>query len=163
MSTNDADLEYGPTPEHSEYEHTDIEPSIAGKFALWLVIAVVISAAIVYGTFWLFEGQEKAANQAAQMFPLAAGQTRTPQGPALQVQPFKDIYMLREGEREKLTTYGWVDQGAGVVRIPVDEALRLMGERQGVGASADMPESMNRVIQDSSSGRTAARRTNQQQ
>ena len=33
---NEADLEYGPTPPDATYEHTDIEPSIAGKFAVWL-------------------------------------------------------------------------------------------------------------------------------
>ena len=71
--TNEADLEYGPTPE-TRPEHTDIEPSIAWKFAIWLWSRCCISAAIVYGTFWLFEGREESANRAAQVFPLAAGQ-----------------------------------------------------------------------------------------
>jgi hypothetical protein len=155
---NEADLEYGPTPENAQYEHTDIEPSIASRFALWLAVAVVISAAIVYGTFWLFEGQEKAAGQAAVQFPLAAGQVREPQGPRLQTQPFKDIYLLRQAEREKLTTYGWVDQGAGVVRIPIDDALRIVSERGLVPSSPQTPNGLNQVVQDSSAGRTTAPR-----
>ena len=110
---NEADLEYGPTPEGAEHEHTDIDPTIAGKFAIWLSIAMLISAAIVYGSFWFLEGNELEANRGAQVFPMAAGHTREPQGPRLQTQPFKDVYMLREAEREKLTTYGWVDQGGG--------------------------------------------------
>ena len=101
---NDADLEYGPTPADAEYEHTDIEPSIAGKFAVWLTVAMVISVAIVYGTFWFFEGREQTAGQASQQFPLAAGQVREPPGPQLQTQPFKDIYLLRQSENEKLTS-----------------------------------------------------------
>jgi hypothetical protein len=158
MATNEADREYGPTPEGAQYEHTDIEPTIASKFAIWLTVALVLSAGIVYGTFWLFEGQESAASQAAQTFPLAAGQVREPQGPRLQTQPFKDLYTLGESERETLTTYGWVDRGAGVVRIPIEDALRLMSERGGVAAALETPAGLNQVVQDSSSGRTSAPR-----
>ena len=155
---NEADLEYGPTPANSQYEHTDIEPTIAGKFAVWLFIAMVISGGIVYGTFWLFEGQEARAGQANQLFPLAAGQVKEPQGPRLQTQPFKDIYLLRQGEREKLTTYGWVDQPSGVVRIPVDDAMRMLSERGAIHSTTQTPAELNQVVQDSSSGRTSAPR-----
>ena len=155
---SDADLEYGPTPENAEHEHTDIEPTIASKFAVWLAVAMVLSAGIVYGTFWFFEAQESDASRAAQTFPLAAGQVRQPQGPRLQTQPFKDIYQLRQGERERLTTYGWVDQGAGVVRIPIEDALRIMSERGMVTSSPKAPAGLNEVVQDSSSGRTVAPR-----
>ena len=155
---NEADLEYGATPANAQYEHTDIEPTIATKFAVWLTVATVLSAGIVYGTFWLFEGQESEASRAAQTFPLAAGQVREPQGPRLQTQPFKDAYTLRETEREKLTTYGWVDQGAGIVRIPIEDALRMMSERGGVAAVSQAPAGFNQVVQDSSSGRTVAPR-----
>ena len=155
---NEADLEYGPTPEGAQYEHTDIEPTIASNFAIWLTVAVVLSAGIVYGTFWLFEGQEFDASHAAQTFPLAAGQVREPQTPRLQTQPFKDIYTLRESEREKLTTYGWVDQSAGIVRMPIEDALRVLSERGGVPATVQTPAGLNQVVQDSSSGRTAAPR-----
>ena len=31
--------------------------------------------------------------------------------------------MLRQGEAEKLTSYGWVDKEGGVVRIPIDDAM----------------------------------------
>ena len=155
---NDADLEYGPTPADSTYEHTDIEPSIAGKFAVWLGVAMIISAGIVYGTFWLFEGQEQATNQANQLFPLAAGQVREPQGPRLQTQPFKDVYLLRQGENDKLTTYGWVDQTNGVVRIPVDEAMKLLSERGAIHSTSQPPSGLNQVVEDSSSGRTTTGR-----
>jgi hypothetical protein len=155
---NEADLEYGPTPANAEHEHTDIEPTIAGKFAAWLAVAMLISAGIVYGTFWLFEGQEQKAQQGSQLFPLAAGQVMEPQGPRLQTQPFKDIYLLRQGEREKLTTYGWVDQASGVVRIPVDDAMRMLSERGAIHSTTQTPAELNQVVQDSSSGRTSAPR-----
>lgn len=154
---NEADREYGPTPEGAAHEHTDIEPSIAGKFALWLAVAMTISAGIVYGTFWVFEGREHDAARAAQIFPLAAGQAKEPQGPRLQTQPFKDGYLLRQREGNALTTYAWVDQSAGVVRIPIEDAIRLMAER-GIKAAPRTSAELNQVVQDSSSGRTMASR-----
>jgi hypothetical protein len=161
MATHEADLdklEYGPTPPGAQYEHTDIEPSIASQFAIWLTVSMLISAGIVYGTFWFFEGREEAQSRAEAMYPLAAGQTREPPTPRLQTQPFKDVYLLRQGEAEKLTTYGWIDKEQGLVRLPIERAMELtlqrgLPTRPGAGApSAGM------IVQDSSAGRTAAPR-----
>ena len=158
MATNDADLEYASTPLDAEYEHTDIEPGIAGRFALWLGIAMLISGAIVYGTFWLFEGREESVSAQAQQFPLAAGQAKEPPTPRLQPQPFRDVYQLKSEQLEKLHSYGWVDQASGVVHIPIDEAMRIVGERGGIPSSAQTPAGLNQVAQDSSAGRTTAPR-----
>jgi len=157
MSTNEHDLEYGPTPPGAQYEHTDIDTSVGYKFALWLVVAMLISVAIVYGTFWFFENQSQAADATAQQYPLAAGQERTPPVPNLQMQPFKDIYVLHEGEAQKLGSYGWVDKEGGVVRVPIDRAMELVLQR-GLPARADGGDGKNVVTQDSSSGRTIAPR-----
>jgi hypothetical protein len=160
MSTehvNEHDLEYGPTPPGAQYEHTDIDPGIGYKFALWLSVAMLISFAVVYGVFFFFERQEAAANAAAQKYPLAAGVTRQQPTPALQTQPFKDIYTLRQGEAEKLNGYGWVDKEGGVTRIPIDRAMELMIQR-GFPARAEGGAALNDVTQDSSSGRTVAPR-----
>jgi len=156
MSTNhvnDADLEYGPTPPGAQYEHTDIDTSVGYKFAVWLVVAMVISVGIVYGTFWFFENQTKQADAVAQKYPLAVGQEKNPPAPNLQTQPFKDVYMLRQGEAEKLTSYGWIDKEGGVARIPIDRAMEVMLQR-GFAARAEGGDGKNVVTQDSSSGRT---------
>ena len=155
---NEADLEYGPTPPDAEYEHTDIDPGIAGKFALWLGIAMVISGAIVYGTFWLFEGREQTFTREVQRFPLAVGQPKEPPTPRLQTQPFKDVYQLKSGQVERLHSYGWVDQGTGVVHIPIDDAMRIISERGGVPSATETPAGFNTYVQDSSAGRTSAPR-----
>jgi hypothetical protein len=156
---SDADLEYGPTPANAEYEHTDIDPGIASKFAVWLAIAMVLSAGIVYGTFWLFEGRAQTFNAETQQFPLAVGQVKEPPTPRLQTQPFKDVWQLKQGQMERLTSYGWVDQGTGVVHIPIDQAMRLVAERGGLPMNQQpAPEGFNQRVQDSSSGRTVAPR-----
>ena len=161
MSTehvSEHDLEYGPNPPGAQYEHTDIDPAVGYKFALWLSVAMFISFGIVYGTFWFFEGREKAANAAAQKYPLAASVPRKePPGPNLQKQPFKDIYTLRQGENEKLSSYGWVDKDGGVTRIPIDRAMDVMLQK-GFPARAEGGNALNVVTQDSSSGRTVVPR-----
>ena len=157
MSTNEHasehDLEYGPTPPGAQHEHTDIDTSVGYKFALWLTVAMVISVVIVYGTFWFFEGQSKGADATAQKYPLAVGRAKTPPAPNLQTQPFKDVYLLRKGEAEKLTSYGWVDKEGGITRVPIDRAMEVMLQR-GFPARADGGDGVNVVTQDSSSGRT---------
>jgi hypothetical protein len=159
MSTehlSEGDLEYGPTPADAHYEHTDIDPAIGYKFAMWLTVAMVLSFGIVYGAFRFFDSQARTAN-ADPRYPMAAGLTRPMPTPSLQTQPFKDIYMLREDEAKRLKSYGWVDKDGGVARIPVDRAMELMLQR-GFPVRTDAATPAGGVIQDSSSGRTSASR-----
>ena len=152
------DYEYGPTPPGAQHEHTDIDPSVGYRFALWLAVAMLLSVSIVYGTFFFFERQTKSADVAAQKYPLAAAQPRIePPAPNLQNQPFKDIYKLRTTEAEKLNTYGWVDREGGIARIPIDRAMEVMLQR-GFPARTDGGNPVNVVVADSSSGRTSVPR-----
>lgn len=157
------EAEYGSTPPGAKYEHTDIDPAIGYKFALWLSVAMVLSFAIVYGAFVLFERQEHAAFETAQQFPLAAQQPGQPRvlreqpTPALQTQPFRDVYNLRQGEAEKLNAFGWVDKEGGVTHIPIDVAMDALLKR-GLPTRAEGGDARPLVVQDSSSGRTTVPR-----
>lgn len=159
MSTeHDIDaLEYGPTPHGAQYEHTDINPAIGYNFAIWLGASMLMSLGIVYGAFWYFERQAVATDVATQQFPLAAGVEKEPPMPRLQSQPFKDVYLLRRGQNERLDSYGWVDKESGVVHIPIDRAMELSLER-GLPVRAGEPAAPAGVVQDSSAGRTSAPR-----
>jgi hypothetical protein len=156
MST-EHDLEYGPTPPGAQYEHTDVDPAIGYNFGIWLGVAMILSLGIVYGTFWFFEGQTVANDAATQQFPLAAGLEKEPPAPRLQVQPFKDVYLLKQGQNERLESYGWVDKENGVVHIPIDRAMELTLQR-GLPARAGEGSTPGQVAQDSSAGRTTAPR-----
>ena len=155
---SDADLEYGPTPAGAAYEHTDVAPGVAYNFAIWLGVAMLVSGAIVYGTFWFLEGRAVSIDDATRTYPLAVGQSQDPPAPRLQTQPFKDVFDLKSTQRGTLNSYGWVDKASGVVHIPIERAMDITVERglpvrEGEAAS---PTSM--VIQESSAGRTAAPR-----
>jgi hypothetical protein len=153
-----ADAGYGPTPEGAQHEHTDINPAVGYQFAVWLTVAMVISAAIVYGTFAALTNITTRTEQETQQFPLAAGQQVDPPQPRLQTQPFKDLYLLRQTENERLGSYGWVAKDQGSVHIPIDEAMRLMLQRGLPTRQGGSVDGLNMIVQDSSSGRTAAPR-----
>jgi hypothetical protein len=147
------EVEYGPNPPGTTYEHSDIDPSIGYRFALWLAVAMVASAALVYGAFWYFRSNEVARDAQVQQFPLAAGVVKDPPTPRLQTQPFKDLYLLRQDEATRLETYGWVDKEGGIVRMPIERAMELTVER-GLPARAGASSDVGRIMMDSSAGRT---------
>ena len=93
--SNDADLEYGPTPAGAQYEHTDIDPAVGYKFGLWLAVSMMIGAGIVYGTYIVLDRMAVSRDQATQQFPLSVGKSQEPPAPRLQTQPFKDVFQLK--------------------------------------------------------------------
>ncbi len=112
---------------HRETTDVDIVPIL--KYGVALFILVAVSYGIVWG-FFRFLTSSADQNAAAPLYPLAAEQgVRLPPEPRLQTNPKQDLQDLRIGEREQLTGYHWVDKNAGIVRIPIDEAMRLTIQR----------------------------------
>jgi hypothetical protein len=115
-------------PGKSGYELTDISTRVVVVFATALVLAGVIIHLLVWLLFAYF-GQAAAASYSRQ-FPLAStGPPPLPTAPVLQVKPREDLRELRAEEDRTLSTYGWVDPSAGIVRIPIDRAMQLVLER----------------------------------
>src|SRR5665213_4612615 len=44
--------------------------------------------------------------------------------PRLQIDPAHDLQTYRAAQQRQLATYGWVDRSRGIVRIPIDQAMR---------------------------------------
>src|SRR5699024_9249095 len=59
--------------------------------------------------------------------------------PVQQVTPAEDYEAFRAGKRAELSDTGWIDREAGLVEIPIDEAMRLVseGHRAEVDLDAD--------------------------
>jgi hypothetical protein len=53
--------------------------------------------------------------------------------PLLQPAPQPDRAAYFEEKRRVIDSYGWVDRQAGIARIPLDEAMKLMAARGGAG------------------------------
>jgi len=49
--------------------------------------------------------------------------------PKLEEDEIHELRRFRDGEEEKLYTYGWIDQSAGSVHIPIERAMQLIVER----------------------------------
>lgn len=120
-----------------EVHHETSDVSIRGIFAF---AAALLAAAIVIhiGVWVLFRYFDaRLAREGTPEYPLAITQeNRVPPEPRLQVNPRQDLADLREKEDQTLKTYGWVDRNAGVVRIPIDEAIKRTLER-GLAARED--------------------------
>jgi hypothetical protein len=115
---------------HGETHHEESDVNIRAIFAFAFGLMVVTAAVYVfiYGLFRYFDAREGV--KGVVEYPLAAGQEkRVPPEPRLQTDPRQDLSDLRAKEDEVLGSYGWVDKNAGVVRIPIDQAMKLTLER----------------------------------
>jgi hypothetical protein len=52
-----------------------------------------------------------------------------PPEPRLQVSAPKDLEQYKAAQDEILNSYGWVDQQAGIVRIPIDKAMDILVQK----------------------------------
>jgi hypothetical protein len=62
-------------------------------------------------------------------YPLRRHAGPLPPEPRLQDHPREDLATLRAQEDADPHSYGWVDRNAGVVRIPIEQAMKLTLER----------------------------------
>ena len=122
------DDEYLNPPSGSGHEHTDANVSMIVQFAVWLTASAIVVHILMWLTFAVFANVRE--NQGAAEYPLAIQQgSRLPSGARLQVRPANEIYDFRRRENATLEGYSWVDKGAGTVRIPISDAMRLTVER----------------------------------
>jgi hypothetical protein len=120
----------GAPGEHPAVRHEESDVNIRAIFAfgLALTIATIFLGFVVWILFTYFSSRE--ARTVTPQYPLAAGQqNRLPPEPRLQTDPRKDLGDLRAQEDAVLNSYGWVDKNAGVVRIPIEEAMKIAVQR----------------------------------
>lgn len=103
------------------------------RFAVILTVVSIACLFVVYGFFRLFETRTRTSE--AGPTPIEAEKPRTaeqklPPEPRLEIDPQAHLARLHAEEDEVLQTYGWVDKGNGVVRIPIDRAMALIVERE---------------------------------
>jgi len=108
-----------------EAENTDIRAvTITG---LVLAVGVMVVFLMIYGLFRFLLHHEVAILPAS---PLAeTGEQHFPPSPRIQEHPANEITELHSQEDRILSTYGWMDKKAGVVRIPIDRAMELQLQR----------------------------------
>ena len=122
------------------HEHSDVNVRAVLTATAVIAVVCVISAALMYGLFW-WVLEKQAEGRDPRLSPLAIPATSMPPNtidspafgaapePRLLVNEPKKLQDVRTQAQEQLTGYGWVDEKAGVARIPIDEAKKLISER----------------------------------
>ena len=85
-------------------------------------LAVIITSLLIYYRATQYSKRE------IPLPRLAKEREVSPQ-PRLEVNPRQGLSEMRAGEQATLSSYGWVDKDAGVVRIPVDRAMEILAKR----------------------------------
>ena len=110
-------------------QDSDVNVRAVLGFGAGLIVLALAIHLMVWLLFLYFNGREEAA-RVAPVYPLAIGEAnRVPPEPRLQTNPRADLQALRAHEDEPLNTYGWVDKQGGIVRIPIEEAIKIMAQR----------------------------------
>lgn len=125
------------------HEASDLRIAPVVWFLIGLSVGTVVICLLMAGLFNSFEENQKESE--GKPSPLASERQRLPPEPRLQLAPstveqlegnqppnLKEDHPLQEAKRirneedKKLSSYGWVDEKGGVVRIPIEEAKKLL-------------------------------------
>ena len=109
------------------HEHSDVNIRTVLSFGTGLAVVVILSAALMYVLLRVLEGQ--AQGRDPQISPVAMPSGQEAPAPRLLLNEPADLSKFRADEMKKLEGYGWVDERAGVVRLPIEEAKKLIVQR----------------------------------
>ncbi len=125
------------------YEREDLHSRSVVVFLVVLALICVLVYFLLKGMYGYLDAYDK-AHQPPQnpLKPPAAADTRETRTPLVDAQVKADfpeprlesnerteIRGFRLQEESKLNSYGWVNQSAGVVHIPINRAMQLVAER----------------------------------
>jgi hypothetical protein len=127
---------------------------------VWFVVILTATTlgcqGLMWGMLWLFKHQ--ATPVAVSPVAAAVGERQALEGrvypdvhavgnptsqPKLLVNEPANLSDFRAKEHETLSTYGWVDKNAGVVRIPIERAKELILERGFPTRGTDAPKDVS--------------------
>lgn len=117
-----------PPAENPEIEHEESDVP-AGRIAVLLtglLVGVGLVALILWGAFVFLERQAQRSDVVRS--PLVTTPVVPPE-PQLQPQPSRDWQQMLAEETQRLNSYGWINQSAGTVHIPIERAIELTLEQ----------------------------------
>jgi len=120
------------------FEREDLGPKPILVFLVLLTLACVLVAIALKGFYSYLDAYENrrklvqnplAAPARADTRVVEPGDVTKFPAPRLETNEPAEINDFRIQEETKLHSYGWVDEQAGVVRIPIDRAMELVAQR----------------------------------
>jgi hypothetical protein len=107
-------------------ERSDADAGAVVRFLGWLVLGTVAVVILMRALFTSLAALEESRQPPP---PVMKAEERQPPAPRLQTRPADELSEYLKRERGVLSSYAWVDRSAGVVRIPIEDAMRLVAER----------------------------------
>ena len=124
---------------HGSYEHQDLQPKNILYFLLALAVATIVCLFGLRGVYSYLDQREKSGQpQVSPLVTNAPADTRhvapgypqtTFPDPKLEEDERGQLNGIITNEQNRLYTYGWVDENAGTVHIPIERAMDLIVER----------------------------------
>ena len=109
----------------TRYERRDLSPKIVGWAGVGLAVLGIVTAILIRH----FEGDLNRYFAYRGRATWTSSPTLEPPAPRLQTNAPRELAEVRAQEDAELHSYAWMDRPNGVIRIPIDEAKRLMLER----------------------------------
>jgi|GEM_PF-2198469 len=97
--------------------------------ALGFLISVPICMVCVWLQFRWSEGRRYRGLTTPMLQSPKSQPQYVPPEPHLIIAPGQALAALRTNEEAELDTYGWIDRGSNVVRIPIERAMELIAQR----------------------------------
>jgi hypothetical protein len=136
------EIKHENTNGHGSYERQDLRASGILYFLLGLAVMTVICLLWIRGVFAYLDHREKAAQPPVNplVTNIPADTRRIPgdpddylkktfPDPRLETDERNQLNKESTREEDLLYSYGWVDEKAGTVRIPIDRAMDLLVQR----------------------------------
>jgi hypothetical protein len=108
-----------------DHEESDVDVSAILRYGIGLVAIAIAVHVLLWLLLGVFERQNE--RRQTQVYPMAAGeQDRLPPAPRFQENPQQELQDLRAKQRALLEGYGWVKKEAGIARIPIEDAMKIV-------------------------------------
>jgi hypothetical protein len=148
---SDSKTNAGATP----IAHESSDPKLGPVIRFGIILAV-LSVATLFLMHWMFDAEVAKGRAKDTPLPPLASERQIPPEPRLEsmpgvplvgeaprdgARPFTDESYadFERKENEALSSYGWIDRQAGIVRIPIDRAIELT-LKKGLPSSAPKTE-----------------------
>lgn len=92
-------------------------------FGLGLAIMIVLSFIMLR---WILGRWTERRLAPSPQIPPALVTAPSAPGPNLESAPSVDLQQVLAPQQERLNSYGWVDQKAGIVHVPITQAMQLL-------------------------------------
>lgn len=102
----------GPINPETAYEPSDASPRLLAGIMALVAVVVIASGAILSGIF------------SSTLREPWVGMAKPPPRPRLEIDEHADLRRFEARVEKRLDGYGWVDRKRGIVRIPIQEAMK---------------------------------------